>query len=127
MTPAERAQLQKRLESHIRCAERTPRTRAQHLKAAEHCAKLLGLDLFRWRTALSPGLQKITDTVLRSQARARVRQARQARTCTNCRGNILSGDLYLNLANHKLCEVCAKRYGGHTGAWRRGAWYQLLP
>src|SRR5215470_12791078 len=123
MTPAERAQLQRRLESHLRCAERIPRRRAQHLNAAAHCAELLGFGLFGPLPALSPGLQKITDKVLRNQARARVRQTQRTRTCTICRESIRAGDLYLDLANYKLCERCAKKYGGHTGAWKRGAWY----
>jgi hypothetical protein len=127
MTPAERAQLQRRLESHLRCAERIPRNRAQHLKAAAHCAELLGFDLFGPGPALAPGPQKITDKVLRSHASARVRQTQRTRTCTICRESIRSGDLYLALANYKLCELCAKKYGSHTGAWKRGAWYQLLP
>jgi hypothetical protein len=127
MTPAERAQLQRRLESHLRCAERIPRRRTQHLKAAAHCAELLGFDLYGPRSALSPSLQKVTDPVLRSHARARVRQARHTRTCTVCRVNLRPGDLYLDLANHKLCELCAKKDGGHSGAWKRGAWYQHLP
>ena len=126
MTPAERAQLHRRLESHLRCAERIPRRRAQHLKAAAHCAELLGFDLFGPRPAFSSGLPNITDEVLRSHAKARVRQVRRTRTCTTCRESIRSGDLYLDLANYKLCELCAKKYGGHTGAWKRGAWYQLL-
>jgi hypothetical protein len=127
MTPAERAQLRRRLESHLRCAERIPRRRTQHLEAAAQCAELLGFDLYGPRPALSPGLQKITGKVLRSHASARVRQARHTNTCTICRVSIRSGDLYLDLANHKLCESCAKQYGGHSGAWKRGAWYQLLP
>jgi len=127
MTPAERAQLQRRLESHLRCAERIPRSRAQHLKAAAHCAQLLGFDLYGPPPPLSAGLQKITDQVLRSQATARVRQTRQSRICTICLECIRPRDLYLDLANYKLCELCAKKHGGHTGAWKRGAWYQLLP
>jgi len=127
MTPAERAQLQRRLESHLRCAERIPRTRAQHLNAAAHCAQLLGFDLYAPPPPLSAGLQRFPDQVLRSQATARVRQTRQTRTCTICLESIRSRDLYLDLANYKLCELCAKKYAGHTGAWKRGAWYQLLP
>jgi len=127
MTPAERAQLQRRLESHLRCAERIPSRRAQHLKAAAQCAELLGFDLFRPLPALSPGRQKIADKVLKRLSKARVRQAQCTRTCTICLESIRAGDLYLYLANYKLCERCAKKQGGHTGAWKRGAWFQLLP
>jgi hypothetical protein len=90
MTPAERAQLQRRFESHLRCAELIPSRRAQHLTAAAHCAKLLGFDLYGPPPTLSSGMQKIADRVARSmvQGTARVRQTRSTRTCTICRESI---------------------------------------
>ena len=129
MTPAERAQLQRRLEGHLRCAERIPSRRAQHLKAAAHCAKLLGFDLYGPPPALSSGAHKIADRVLRSQAQgtARVRQTQATRTCTVCQESIRSRDLYLDVARHKLCKACAEKHAGHVGPWKRGAWYQTVP
>jgi hypothetical protein len=126
MTPAERAQLQKRLESHLRCAERFPGKRAQHLKAAADCATLLGFDLYGPPPALSPELHKIADKIRRSYATARVSEARRSTACTICREILEPGDLYLGLARYKLCKVCAKKHGGHVGPWKRGAWFQVL-
>jgi hypothetical protein len=126
MTPAERAQLKKRLESHLRCAERFPGKRAQHLNAATECARLLGFDLYGPPPALSPGLQNFAEKIRRSYATARVSQARRSTACTICGENLGPGDLYLGLARYKLCKVCARKHGGHVGAWRRGEWFQVL-
>ena len=126
MTPAERAQLKKRFESHLRCAERFPSKRGQHLNSAADCAKLLGFDFYGPPPALSPGLQKVAEKIGRSYATARVSQARRSTACTICGASLELGDLYLGLARYKLCKVCARKHGGHVGPWRRGAWFQVV-
>lgn len=127
MTPAERAQLQRRFEGHLRCAERLPSRRAQHIKAAADCAKLLGFDLYGLPPAISPGMQKLAGKIRRGHATARVRETRRATTCGICQESIGSGDLHMALAGSRLCKVCAKKYAGHMGPWKRGTWFQLLP
>ena len=127
MKRAEREQLQRRLEAHLRCSERFPRRRTLHLMAAAHCAEMLGFDLYGPPPPLPPDLQRMADRIHRGLAAARVRQTRQTRICTICRESICSRDLYLDLTDYKLCNLCGKKYGGHIGAWKRGARYQLLP
>jgi hypothetical protein len=54
-----------------------------------------------------------------------VRQARSARSCDTCDRAIPADGLYIYLAGGKLCERCAREYGGYRGAWQRGARYGL--
>jgi hypothetical protein len=58
---------------------------------------------------------------------ARVRQTQSTRTCTTCQVSIPSRDLYLDVADYKMCKLCAKKHGRHVGPWKRGARLQLLP
>ncbi len=40
----DRDQMQRHLDAHLRCAERNPRKRKQHLNAAQYYAQLLGVE-----------------------------------------------------------------------------------
>jgi hypothetical protein len=98
----EREELQIRLDAHLRCADRNPRKRSQHIISARYCAEQLGIEIpdFPRRTGKSV-LQGCADV-------GSVHTARREWTCHSCKESILPRAQYFNLCGFRLCMPCAQ-------------------
>lgn len=84
------------MNAHLRAADRNPIKRAQHLKAADHYAQRLGVEVPAEATAAEQ-----TDDPLS------VRVTRRTHKCHTCKEPIRRGQKHLDVAGaFKICEPC---------------------
>jgi hypothetical protein len=88
--PSEHEQMQRHIDAHLRCAERNPHKREQHLNAARYYAQLLGVE--------PPSLPLTAESWANANpACFFVIVENQRRRCSLCGKHIAAGEQYFGM------------------------------